>query len=175
MVDELAKMGRASLRLQEELGREPTDEELAAEMGTTSSRVTQMRIAALRPASLDAPIDGEVSRSYSEAVADEKAETPYEQLEDKAFRALLQEVLETLDRQEQTILRSRFGLDGDSPKTLEETGVELGFSGERVRQIQKVALEKLRRRIKSAENGAQGGSRASLQVRTLQSTAKPSS
>ena len=88
---------------------------------------------------------------------------------------MLREVLETLDRREQTILRLRFGLEGDPPKTLEETGEELGFSGERVRQLQKAALEKLRRRIKSAENGAQGGSRASLQVRTLQSTAKPSS
>jgi RNA polymerase primary sigma factor len=145
-------MRRAASRLEEELGREPTDEELAAEVGTTSRRVTQMRMAAIRPASLDAQLDGEDIRSFAETVADEKAESPYEKLEDKTLTAMLREMINTLNRREQAVLRSRFELDGEPTKTLEEIGEELGLSAERVRQIEKAALEKLRRRMNSLEN-----------------------
>src|SRR5208283_2472906 len=126
VVDKLGKMSRAASRLEEELGREPTDEELAAEVGTTSRRVTQMRMAAIRPASLDAQIDGEDIRSFAETVADEKAESPYEKLEDKTLTAILREMVNTLNPREQAVLRSRFELDGEPTKTLEEIGEELG-------------------------------------------------
>ena len=152
VVEKLGKMRRTASRLEEELGREPTDEELAAEVGTTSRRVTQMRMAAIRPASLDAQIDGEEIGSFAETVADEKAESPYEKLEDKTVTAMLREMIDTLNRREQAVLRSRFELDGEPTKTLEEIGEELGLSAERVRQIEKAALEKLRRRMNSLEN-----------------------
>src|SRR5438093_8804124 len=83
LVDKIAKMRRTAMRLQEELGREPTDDEVASEMGIPASRITQMRLAAIRPASLDAPIGDEDSNNFAEVVQDESADTPYEQLEEK--------------------------------------------------------------------------------------------
>jgi RNA polymerase primary sigma factor len=151
LVDKISKMRRVALKLQEEFGREPTDEELAEELGMTPSRVAQMRTAAIRPASLDAPIGDDDSNNYSEIIADENADTPYEQLEDQTVTRMLQEMVKTLDPREATILRYRFGLDGGSEKTLEEVGEKFGVTRERVRQIQNIALNKLRRMIEKIE------------------------
>lgn len=151
LVDKISKMRRVAMKLQEEFGREPTDEELAEELGMTPSRVAQMRTAAIRPASLDAPIGDDDSNNYSEIIADENADTPYEQLEDQTVTRMLQEMVKTLDPREATILRYRFGLDGGSEKTLEEVGEKFGVTRERVRQIQNIALNKLRRMIEKIE------------------------
>jgi RNA polymerase primary sigma factor len=151
LVDKISKMRRTSLRLQEELGREPSDEELAEELGTSASRVSQMRMAAIRPASLDAPIGDEDSNNFAEVVQDESADTPYQQLEEKTVTKMLQEMVKTLDHREATILRARFGLDGGPQKTLEEVGVKFGVTRERVRQIQNIALKKLRKMIEKIE------------------------
>ena len=151
LVDKISKMRRVAMKLQELFGREPTDEELAEEMGMTPSRVAQMRTAAIRPASLDAPIGDDDSNSYSEIIADENADTPYEQLEDQTVTRMLQEMVKTLDPREATILRYRFGLDGGSEKTLEEVGEKFGVTRERVRQIQNIALNKLRKMIERLE------------------------
>ncbi len=151
LVDKISKMRRVALRLQEELGREPTDEELGAEIGLTSARVAQMRLAAVRPASLDAPIGDEDSNTFSEIVQDENADTPYEQLEDKTVTDMLQDMVKTLDPREATILRFRFGLDGGTEKTLEEVGEKFHVTRERVRQIQNIALRKLRKMIERLE------------------------
>ena len=94
-------------------------------MGISASRVGQMRTAAIRPASLDAPIGDDDSNNFAEVVQDENADTPYEQLEDKTVTGMLQEMVKTLDQREATILRYRFGLDGGSEKTLEEVGAEI--------------------------------------------------
>jgi RNA polymerase primary sigma factor len=151
LVDKISKMRRTAMRLQEELGREPTDEELGEELGITASRVTQMRMAAIRPASLDAPIGDEDSNNFAEVVQDEAADTPYEQLEEKTVTRMLQEMVKTLDPREATILRARFGLDGGPQKTLEEVGQKFGVTRERVRQIQNIALKKLRKMIEKME------------------------
>jgi RNA polymerase primary sigma factor len=151
LVDKISKMRRTSLRLQEELGREPSDDELGEELGITASRVAQMRMAAIRPASLDAPIGDEDSNNFAEVVQDENADTPYEQLEGKTVTKMLQEMVKTLDYREATILRARFGLDGGPQKTLEEVGVKFGVTRERVRQIQNIALKKLRKMIEKME------------------------
>jgi RNA polymerase primary sigma factor len=151
VVDKLGKMRRAASRLEEGLGREPTDDELAAEVGTTSRRVTQMRMAAIRPASLDAQIDGDEIGSYAEIIADETAESPDEKLDGTARTVMVREIVQTLDEREQLVLRLRFGLDDDSPKTLDEIGKELGVSSERARQLQNAALKKVRCRIKKSE------------------------
>src|SRR6266511_249887 len=119
LVDKISKMRRVSLQMQEVLGREPTDEELAEELGMTASRVAQLRTAAIRPASLDAPIGDEDSNNFSEVVQDESADTPYEQLEEKTVSSMLQEMVKRLDPREATILQYRFGLDGGSEKTSE--------------------------------------------------------
>ena len=151
LVDKISKMRRTALRLQEEFGREPTDEELGEELGITASRVAQMRMAAIRPASLDAPIGDEDSNNFAEVVQDESADTPYEQLEEKTVTRMLQEMVKTLDPREATILRARFGLDGGPQKTLEEVGQKFGVTRERVRQIQNIALKKLRKMIEKME------------------------
>src|SRR5215216_5930515 len=151
LVDKISKMRRTAMRLQEELGREPTDEELGMELGISASRVGQMRTAAIRPASLDAPIGDDDSNNFSEVVQAEKANTPYEQLEEKTVTKMLKEMVKTLDPREATILRYRFGLDGGPEKTLEEVGERFGVTRERVRQIQNIALNKLRKMIEKLE------------------------
>jgi RNA polymerase primary sigma factor len=151
LVDKISKMRRVALKLQEELGHEPTDEELADEMGMTAARVRQMRMAAVRPASLDAPIGDDDSNNFSDVVQDENATSPYENLEDKTVVNMLQDMVKHLDEREATILRYRFGLDGGTEKTLEEVGVKFGVTRERVRQIQNLALIKLRKMIEKLE------------------------
>jgi RNA polymerase primary sigma factor len=151
LVDKISKMRRVGMQLQEELGREPTDEEIAGELGITAGRVAQMRLAAIRPASLDAPIGDDDSNNFSEIVQDENAISPYENLEEKTVTGMLQEMVKTLDTREETILRYRFGLDGGTEKTLEEVGEKFGVTRERIRQIQNIALRKLRRMIEKFE------------------------
>jgi RNA polymerase primary sigma factor len=155
LVDKISKMRRVGMKLQEELGREPTDDELADELGMTATRVRQMRLAAIRPASLDAPIGDEESNSFAEVVEDENATTPYEDLEDKTVVNMLRDMVGHLDEREATILRYRFGLDGGTEKTLEEVGEKFGVTRERVRQIQNLALKKLRKMIEKLEAAKQ--------------------
>jgi RNA polymerase primary sigma factor len=151
LVDKISKMRRTALKLQEMLGHEPSDEELADEMGMTALRVRQMRMAAVRPASLDAPIGDDDSNNFADVVEDENATSPYDNLEDKTVTGMLQDMVKHLDTREATILRYRFGLDGGSEKTLEEVGVKFGVTRERVRQIQNLALRKLRKMIEKLE------------------------
>jgi RNA polymerase primary sigma factor len=151
LVDKISRMRRTALKLQEVLGREPTDEELAEELHTTPGRIAQMRMASVRPASLDAPIGDEDSNVFSEIVQDENAFTPYEQLEGKTVSSMLHELVEKLDPREATILNYRFGLDGGLEKTLEEVGEKFAVTRERVRQIQNIALRKLRKMIEKLE------------------------
>ncbi len=153
VMEKLGKLRRVSLRLQEELDRDPTDEELAAELGTTASRIARLRRAVLEPVSLDAETDGEGSRSYAEVIADERTETPSQKLENETHRAMVRQIIDTLTHREQAVLYSRFGLDGHDPKNLEEVGKELNITDERVRQIQNAAFGKLRRRLKNFEQG----------------------
>jgi RNA polymerase primary sigma factor len=149
--DKLLHMRRVSTKLQEALGREPTDEELAEELGTTAYRVAHLRSAAIRPASLDAPIGEDDGNRFGEIVEDEKAGTPYKQLDEKTNTDMIREMVETLDAREATILRYRFGLDGDGERTLEEVGEKFGVTRERIRQLQNVALAKLRKMIEKRE------------------------
>jgi RNA polymerase primary sigma factor len=151
LVDRISRMRRIAMKLHEVLGREPTDEELGEELGMSASRVSQLRTAAIRPASLDAPIGDDESNSFAEVVQDESAETPYQHLEEKTVTAMLQEMVTQLDPREATILRYRFGLDGGTEKTLEEVGQKFGVTRERVRQIQNIALNKLRKMIEKLE------------------------
>ena len=151
LVDKISKLRRTGLKLQEVLGREPTDEELAAELGLHLARVAQLRTAAIGPASLDAPIGDNDSNNLAGLIQDEKAPTPYERLKDKTVIKMLQDMVKALDSREATILRYRFGLDGDAEKTLEEVGEKFRVTRERVRQIQNIALNKLRKMIQKLE------------------------
>ncbi len=151
VVDKLFHMRRSAVKLHEVLGREPTDEELGDELGFSAQKVAQLRTAAIRPASLEAPLGDDDSSRIADVVRDEHADTPYEQLEVKANSAMLREMVATLDPREAEILRYRFGLDGDTERTLEEVGQKFGVTRERIRQIQNTALAKLRKQIEKLE------------------------
>jgi RNA polymerase primary sigma factor len=144
LVDKISKMKRAGHKLSEQLGREPTDQELADVLGVTRAKVAQLRTISIRPASLDAPIGDDDATEFSEIVGDEAALTPFELLRDKTLRQEVRDILEELEPREAEILTLRFGLDGSKPKTLEEVGRKFKVTRERVRQIQNIALTKLR-------------------------------
>jgi len=145
LVDKISKMKRAGHKLSERLGREPTDQELADVLGIPRAKVAQLRTISIRPASLDAPIGEDDATEFSEIVGDENALSPFELLRDKNLRQDVRDILEELEKREAEILTLRFGLDGNKPKTLEEVGRKFKVTRERVRQIQNIALTKLRR------------------------------
>ena len=151
VVDKLQQLRRAEARLYDEFGREPTAEELAADLGMEARRVDQYRKASLTPTSLDAPIGDEESNRIADIVADDKAETPYAQLEGQTNARLVQELVETLPPREKTILQLRFGLGDRDELTLGEVGQKFGLTRERIRQIQEATLKKLRKRIEELE------------------------
>lgn len=152
MVDKISKMRRVAMVLSEELGREPTDEELSEEIGIDRAKLSHLKSAALRPASLDAPIGDDDSTQFGEIIGDEKALTPLELLSHKNMHMQLDDLLEVLDERERKIVDARFGLAGQKPKTLEEVGQEFGVTRERIRQLQNIALKKLRRALQKKED-----------------------
>jgi RNA polymerase primary sigma factor len=150
--DKIAKVRRIALQMSEELGREPTDDELGGEIGIASGKVSHLKTVAIRPASLDAPIGDDDSTEFGESVEDEEARTPFELLRDKDLHNDVGDLLEELDDREKKIISQRFGFDGGTRKTLEEIGKQLGVSRERIRQLENIALSKLRRALSQKEN-----------------------
>ncbi len=146
LADKLAKMRRVSLQMSDELG-----DELGEEIGIAAGKVSQLKTVSIRPASLDAPISDDDSTEFGEIVGDEEAMTPFELLRDKNLRNEVGGLLEVLDDRERKIIFSRFGLDGGKPKTLEEVGKKFGVTRERIRQLQNIALSKLRRALAKKE------------------------
>jgi RNA polymerase primary sigma factor len=150
--DKLARVRRVSLQMSDELGREPTDDELAEEIGITSEKVARLRSVGIRPASLDAPIGDDDSTEFAETVGDEEAQTPFELLRDKNLLHEMDGLLDVLDAREKKIISQRFGLDGGTPKTLEDVSKDFGITRERIRQLQNIALTKLRRALSKKED-----------------------
>ena len=144
LVEKIGKMRRVSSQMMEELGREPSDDELAEEIGLSSSKVAALKRAALRPASLDEPIQEGEYFQFRDIVGDEESDDPFETLRDKDMLEEVDELLDMLGDRERMIINSRFGLDGQEPKTLEEIGETFGVTRERIRQLQNAALLKLR-------------------------------
>jgi RNA polymerase primary sigma factor len=144
-------MRRVALQMSEELGREPTDDELAEEVGLAAGKISQLKTVSIRPASLDAPISDDDSTEFGEIVGDLEAQTPFEQLRDQNLRDEVGDLLKVLDEREKKIIYSRFGLDGGKAKTLEEVGKKFGVTRERIRQLQNIALMKLRRALAKKE------------------------
>ncbi len=151
VVDKVAHIRRASMKLQEIIGREPDDEEIAAELGTSPTRIRQYRSAAIAPMSLDAPLGEDETHRIADVVEDERAQTPYQKLEGKSTGDLLRSMLRRLGPREAAILSLRFSLGGDREETLEEIGKRFGVTRERIRQIQQSALRKLRKMIEKFE------------------------
>jgi RNA polymerase primary sigma factor len=152
MVDKISKMRRVAMSMSEELGREPTDDELSEEIGIDRAKLSQLKVASMRPASLDAPISEDDSTEFGEIVGDESAQTPFEQLSHKNMHGQLDGLLTVLDERERKIIDARFGLAGQKARTLEEVGQEFGVTRERIRQLQNIALRKLRRALQKKED-----------------------
>jgi len=151
MVDKIAKMRRISVILTEAMGREPTDEELADEIGLPHHKLAMLRQASHRPTSLDAPINEGEATEYGEVISDERATSPLDMLADKNLHSQIDGLLSVLDERERRIIDERFGLSGRKELTLEEVGREFGVTRERIRQLQNSALIKMRRALSKKE------------------------
>jgi RNA polymerase primary sigma factor len=148
LVDKIARMRRVAMQLTEEFGREPTDEELGEELAMAPSKIAQLRTAAIRPASLDASVgQDDDSATLGDMIGDELAQDPSDFLSDKNLRKAVLDLLHVLDERELKIITMRFGLDGKKEMTLEEVGKKFKVTRERIRQLQNIALRKIKRAL----------------------------
>ncbi len=144
MVDTINKLMRVQRQLLQELGREPTAEEVATQMEMTPERVRQIRKIGQQPVSLETPVGDEGDAQFGDLLEDEGAVAPPAAADEVLQREGLGRVLAQLTTRERTILELRYGLTGDHPLTLEEVGQRFGLTRERIRQIEGKTLAKLR-------------------------------
>lgn len=145
MVDRIAQMRRISNLLTKELEREPNNDEIAQAMDIPLSKVVHMKSVANRAASLDQPVGEDGDATLGDLVKDESARSPFENLRGKSDLTEIAEMLAHLEPREAEVITLRFGLNGESPLTLEEVGELFKLTRERVRQLQQSALMQLRR------------------------------
>ena len=144
MVETINKLIRVRRQLLQELGREPTPEEISEEMGMPVDRVREILKISQEPVSLETPIGEEEDSHLGDFIQDDNVPVPAEAASFTLLREQLVEVLGTLTEREQKVLRLRFGLDDGRARTLEEVGKEFNVTRERIRQIEAKALRKLR-------------------------------
>jgi RNA polymerase primary sigma factor len=144
MVETINKLIRLSRQLLQELGREPTPDEIAKEMGMTVEKVRDIMKISQEPVSLETPIGEEEDSHLGDFIPDDAAPAPDEAAAFTMLKEQLIEVLDTLTPREEKVLRLRFGLDDGRARTLEEVGKEFNVTRERIRQIEAKALRKLR-------------------------------
>ena len=144
MVETINKLIRVSRQLLQELGREPSPEEIAAEMNMPVERVREILKISQEPVSLETPIGEEEDSHLGDFIQDDHVEVPADAATYRLLHEQLMEVLSTLTEREQKVLRLRFGLDDGRPRTLEEVGRQFNVTRERIRQIEAKALRKLR-------------------------------
>jgi RNA polymerase primary sigma factor len=144
-------MNRVSTKLAEKLGREPTDSELADTLKLPRAKVAHLRTIGVRPASLDAAIGDDDDNRFGDVIEDAEAQTPFEMLRAKMMRQEVRQHLQQLSPREAEILTLRYGLDGREAQTLDIVGRKFRITRERVRQIQEIALTKLRRFIEKQD------------------------
>ena len=148
MIEQINKVLRETRVLTQKLGREPSDEEVAAELDWDVSKVKSVKTVAREPVSLETPIGEEEDNSLGEFIEDKNFENPsnlaiFSDLQDK-----LNEVIKTLTKKEQDVLRMRYGLDDGCQLTLEQVGTEFNVTRERIRQIEAKALRKMRHPVR---------------------------
>lgn len=153
IVQELARMKKAEVRLESELGRPATDVELAGELEADVEDIRRWReAAAVGATSLDAPIGNDPeSNRIADVIADESAVMPWAGVSESSNAELMRELVGSLNPREQVILNQRFALEGGDPRTLEEIGADFGLTRERIRQLEAAALRKLRDRFLARE------------------------
>ncbi|MEW6034549.1 MAG: RNA polymerase sigma factor RpoD [Chloroflexota bacterium] len=144
MVEQINQLRRASNRLAQEHGREPTLEELGGELGTSLEKVKEIIKISRQPVSLETPIGEDEDSHLSDFIEDRSSVPPAEAASRQLLREQIDEVLSTLSPREGRILRLRFGLEDGRGRTLEEVGNEFGVTRERIRQIEAKALRKMR-------------------------------
>ncbi len=144
MVETINKLIRVSRQLLQELGREPTPEEISAEMDMPVDRVREILKISQEPVSLETPIGEEEDSHLGDFIQDDNMPVPADAASFTLLKEQLGEVLGTLTEREQKVLRLRFGLDDGRARTLEEVGKEFNVTRERIRQIEAKALRKLR-------------------------------
>lgn len=144
MVETINKLIRVSRQLLQELGREPTPEEIAAEMELSTDKVREIMKIAQEPVSLETPIGEEDDSHLGDFIEDQEALAPADAAAYELLKEQLEDVLDTLTEREENVLRLRFGLDDGRTRTLEEVGKVFGVTRERIRQIEAKALRKLR-------------------------------
>ena len=144
MIEQINKVVRESRQLMQKLGREPTDEEIAQQLGWPLARVKQVKNVAREPISLETPVGEEEDSSLGDFIEDKEVENPATQTAYTLLQEQLREVLSTLPPREQEVLKMRFGLDDGYSLTLEEVGLYFNVTRERIRQIEAKALRRLR-------------------------------
>lgn len=155
MVETINKMTRIQRGLVQELGREPTVEEIAGQMGgvMTPDRVREIQRISLDPVSLETPIGEEEDSHLGDFLEDKETVSPSEYATNELLKAKLYEVMRDLTDREERVLRLRYGIDDGRPRTLEEVGREFGVTRERIRQIESKALRKLRHPSRAKQFG----------------------
>ena len=149
MVETINKLIRVSRQLLQELGREPTPEEIAAEMNMPVERVREILKISQEPVSLETPIGEEEDSHLGDFIQDDNVPVPADAAAFTLLKEQLEEVLGTLTEREQKVLTLRFGLEDGRARTLEEVGKEFNVTRERIRQIEAKALRKLRNPVRS--------------------------
>ncbi|MBV9171561.1 MAG: RNA polymerase sigma factor RpoD [Chloroflexi bacterium] len=149
MVETINKLSRLSRRLEQDIGREPADEELAAELELGPERVREIKKAAQEPVSLEIPVGSEDDSHLGDFVPDEASLSPADVATRQMLKEQMDDVLDSLTSRERRVLQLRFGLEDGRQRTLEEVGREFGVTRERIRQIEAKALRKLRHPTRS--------------------------
>ena len=144
MVENINKLIRVQRQLLQDIGREPTPEEIAAELDVAPDKVREIMKINQQPTSLHTPIGDEGDTMLGDFIEDKEAPSPVEEADEVVRREELTRVLGLLTARERKVLELRYGLSGDQPKTLEQVGVEFGVTRERIRQIEAKTLEKLK-------------------------------
>ena len=144
MVETINKLVRTTRRLTQEKRREPTAEEIAAEMKISVEKVQQIQRIAQEPMSFDATVGEDDDSSLGDFIDDKETLNPLEYTQNMIYREEIEKVLQTLTPREEKVIRLRYGLDDNRPRTLEEVGKEFGVTRERIRQIEAKAIRRLR-------------------------------
>ncbi|MDO5119112.1 MAG: RNA polymerase sigma factor RpoD [Coriobacteriales bacterium] len=144
MVETINKLVRVQRQLLQDLGRDPTPEEIGEEMGMSADRVREIQKISQEPVSLETPIGEEEDSQLGDFIEDSTAVAPPEAASDSMLREQLEQVLDGLADRERKVIKFRFGLEDGHPRTLEEVGREFGVTRERIRQIESKTLAKLR-------------------------------
>lgn len=151
MVETINKLVRVQRQLLQDLGRDPTPEEIGAEMGISADRVREIQKISQEPVSLETPIGEEEDSQLGDFIEDSSAVAPPDAASDSMLREQLEQVLDSLADREHKVIKFRFGLEDGHPRTLEEVGREFGVTRERIRQIESKTLAKLRHPSRSGK------------------------